>query len=94
MNNTEAHDEALCHCEDLLVQCWQYTERQLEGLDVMGRAIYFCLNHPDSLEFKYHRKILIGLHERLGKDTTHMLAQLDKPEEPYEPTPEELAQHG
>jgi hypothetical protein len=30
----------------------------------------------------------------MGKDTTDMLAQLDIPEPPYEPTKEELAQHG
>ena len=72
----------------------QYADTMLEALDVMGRAMYFCLNHPNAPEFKEHRKLLIGAHERMGKDTTDMLAQLDVPEPPYEPTPEELAQHG
>jgi len=72
----------------------QYADTMLEALDVMGRAMYFCLNHPNSSEFKAHRKLLIGAHERMGKDTTHFLAQIDEPELPYEPTEEELSQHG
>jgi hypothetical protein len=72
----------------------QYADTMLEALDVMGRAMYFCLNHPNSSEFKAHRKLLIGAHERMGKDTTHFLAQLDEPDLPYEPTEEELSQHG
>ena len=72
----------------------QYADIMLEALDVMGRAMYFCLNHPNSSEFKAHRKLLIGAHERMGKDTTHFLSQIDEPEPPYEPTEEELSQHG
>jgi len=72
----------------------QYADIMLEALDVMGRAMYFCLNHPNSSEFKAHRKLLIGAHERMGKDTTHFLSQIDEPDLPYEPTEEELSQHG
>ena len=72
----------------------QYADTMLEALDVMGRAMYFCLNHPNSSEFKAPRRLLIGAHERMGKDTTHFLAQIDVPEPPYEPTEEELSQHG
>ena len=72
----------------------QYADTMLEALDVMGRAMYFCLNHPNASEFKAHRKLLIGAHERMGKDTTHFLSQIDEPDLPYEPTEEELSQHG
>ena len=72
----------------------QYADIMLEALDVMGRAMYFCLNHPNASEFKAHRKLLIGAHERMGKDTTHFLSQIDEPDLPYEPTEEELSQHG
>ena len=72
----------------------QYADTMLEALDVMGRAMYFCLNHPNASEFKAHRKLLIGAHERMGKDTTHFLSQIDEPDPPYEPTEEELSQHG
>ena len=72
----------------------QYADTMLEALDVMGRAMYFCLNHPNASEFKAHRKLLIGAHERMGKDTTHFLAQIDEPDLPYDPTEEELSQHG
>ena len=72
----------------------QYADTMLEALDVMGRAMYFCLNHPNSSGFKEYRKLLIGAHERMGKDTTHFLSQIDDPEMPYEQTEEELAQHG
>ena len=72
----------------------QYADTMLEALDVMGRAMYFCLNHPNASEFKAHRKLLIGAHERMGKDTTHFLSQIDEPDLPYDPTEEELSQHG
>ena len=72
----------------------QYTKTMLEALEVTGRAMYFCLNHPNAPEFKSYRKILIGAHERMSKDTAEMLTQLDKPEPPYDPTEEELSQHG
>ena len=72
----------------------KYTKTMLEALEVTGRAMYFCLNHPNAPEFKSYRKLLIGAHERMGKDTTHFLAQIDEPDLPYEPTEEELSQHG
>jgi hypothetical protein len=71
----------------------QYADTMLEALDVMGRAMYFCLNHPNAPEFKAYRKLLIGAHERMGKDTTHFLAQIDEPEPSYFPTEEDLTQH-
>ena len=86
--------EQIDDLQDKLNQCQQYADTMLDNIHSIGFFAFNCINHPNSTYFPFMRKGFIDAHERAGKDTTHLLAQLDEPDLPYEPTEEELAQHG
>ena len=86
--------EQIDDLQDKLNQCQQYADTMLDNIHSIGYFAFNCINHPNSKYFPFMRKGFIDAHERAGKDTTHLLAQLDEPDLPYEPTEEELSQHG
>lgn len=74
---------------DRLEEWRLYADVMHEGLEVLGRAMYTCLNHPNANDSRRNKKFLEQCLERLGKDTTHQLAQ-DDSYQPYDPIEPEV----